>query len=391
MGIFDFHTYSLWANLALFGVAAVFVWGAGTRLSRYADAISERTGLGTVFLGVLMLGGITSLPEAATMVTAALIGNVPLAVNDLLGGVAMQVAILAAADLTVGSQSLSAIGGASNLLLQGTMNVLTLALVVAGIIVGGTLSGETLFGLGVGIWPALVFVLSVSGLYLVNCYAAFPRWEPTRVAGPEPRSAPTEGGADEGAEKQSESREERDRRSQDGRNRNGKSRAHRRRERSRRMPMQKLVLFTVVVAFIILVGGYLLAKTGDALAEQTGLGASFIGAVLVAIATSLPEVSTVVEATKLGDYQLAFSNIFGTNLIDMGFLFTADIFYLKAAVLSEVGAFSQMAATLGIVLTAIYMGGILERQNRSVLRLGYDSLLVLVLYGAGVVLLYALR
>ena len=88
----------LWGNIAVFCVGAAIVWAAGTRLSRGADAIADRTGLGQAFVGALLLGGTTSLPEIAATVSASLIRNAPIAVNNIFGGIAMQVTILAMAD-----------------------------------------------------------------------------------------------------------------------------------------------------------------------------------------------------------------------------------------------------------------------------------------------------
>src|SRR5690606_16673797 len=52
----------LWLNGLLFVAAGVVVWIAGTRLTHALDAIADKTGLGQLFVGMLLLGGITSLP-----------------------------------------------------------------------------------------------------------------------------------------------------------------------------------------------------------------------------------------------------------------------------------------------------------------------------------------
>ena len=101
MSFLSFQSFPIWANLVIFAVAAAIIWFAGTRLERYTDAISIRTGLGKAFLGLLLLATATSLPEIATTVTATLGGNVDLALHNLLGGVVMQTAVLAVVDLAV--------------------------------------------------------------------------------------------------------------------------------------------------------------------------------------------------------------------------------------------------------------------------------------------------
>ena len=97
----DLNSNPLAANFAVFAVAATFVWLAGTKLSKYVDLFADRTGLGKAFAGALLLGGATSLPELATTLTASYSGAAELAGNNLLGGVVMQIAVLALIDVFV--------------------------------------------------------------------------------------------------------------------------------------------------------------------------------------------------------------------------------------------------------------------------------------------------
>jgi cation:H+ antiporter len=61
--------YPVWINIGIFLTAAVLVWIAGTRLTHALDAISRKTGWGQAFVGILLLGGIISLPEVANSIT----------------------------------------------------------------------------------------------------------------------------------------------------------------------------------------------------------------------------------------------------------------------------------------------------------------------------------
>jgi cation:H+ antiporter len=81
-----FAALPMWANVALFAAAAALVWIGGVRLTGYAKTIAERTGAGEAFIGILLLGAVVSLPEMATTVAAAAMGDAKLAVNTLLGG-----------------------------------------------------------------------------------------------------------------------------------------------------------------------------------------------------------------------------------------------------------------------------------------------------------------
>jgi cation:H+ antiporter len=97
----DFTAFPLAVNLGIFAGAAVCVWLAGTRLAVYADAIAAHTGLTRAFLGMVLLGVGTSLPEIATTASGAWIGNARLVTANLFGGVALQVAVLAIVDAAV--------------------------------------------------------------------------------------------------------------------------------------------------------------------------------------------------------------------------------------------------------------------------------------------------
>lgn len=353
-----FKDLSLWGNIAVFAAGCIFVWFAGARLARGADAISVRTKLGEAFVGALLLGGATSLPEIATTLSASVLGRADIAVNNIFGGIAMQISILALADAVVGRGPISASYRHPGVLLQGTLLIFVLTTAVAAIAVGDTLLA------GFGVWTLAILVFVVIGLILLKRYEQNPMWEPI---GPEEKR------------RRHEAEEAEDEKKVPG-------------KRYRRMPISRLVTDMTISGLVVLGAGFTVAQSGEQIADQTGIGGSFAGAVLIAIATSLPEVSTTLEAARLGARMMAISNIFGTNLFDAALLFVADLGYTKdAAVLNEVGSFAQVGALLGIACTTIYMAGILERKDRSWLRLGLDSILVLIVYGGGVVLLYTLR
>lgn len=62
-----------------------------------------------------------------------------------------------------------------------------------------------------------------------------------------------------------------------------------------------------------------------------------------------------------------------------------------AAAAFRAGPPEIFAALLGIVLTAIYLDGLLEREDRTIFGMGYDSLAVACIYLAGIILLYFVR
>ncbi|MGH8165642.1 MAG: sodium:calcium antiporter, partial [Woeseiaceae bacterium] len=125
-----FQDYSLAFNFGIFATAAAAVWIAGTRIARYADSIAGKTGIGREVLGILLLGGVTSLPEMAVASTASLTGHPALSVNDLLGSAAINVVVIALADAAIGRDAITSVLASPGVLLQGVLGILLLALVV---------------------------------------------------------------------------------------------------------------------------------------------------------------------------------------------------------------------------------------------------------------------
>lgn len=341
-----FEAWPIPANGAAFAAAAAIVWFAGTRLARYADAISKATGIGQAVLGMLMLGGVTSLPEIAVATTATLQGVPALSINDVLGSASINVVILALADAVIGRDALTSVIATPAVLLQGVLVIMVMALVV-----GPALTGDVLL-FGVGAWSWMLLATYLIALVLISRATPEKAWKPLH---------PTPEGGDDDADKPQPD------------------------------ALRGLILRSTAAGIAILAAGYVLAETGRALAEQTGLGTSFFGAVVLGAATSLPEISTVLAAVKLRRYSMAVADIFGTNLFNVTIVVLVDALHPGGPVLLEAGRFASFSALLALLLTAIYVCGMVERRDRTVLRMGVDSLSVLFLYGAGLAVLYTLR
>lgn len=321
-------------------VAAAVVWRAGTSLSRDADALARSTPLGRVFVGTVLLGVATSLPEIATTATAGLLGNAQLATGNLMGGVALQVVVLAAADALF-RRPVSASVAQPGLLVQHVALLLMLSLAIAGMAVG-----EPVAVFGVGVWPVALVAVYAGSLVVARRGEEWTRWESRGSAPTGSGEDPEETGAD-------------------------------------RPPVWRIALS----CGLILVAGWVLARSGDRLASTGPLNATFVGAALVALATSLPEVSTVAGALRARAPDLAVSNIIGTNTLEVALLFVADVAFREGALLGHSTSSDVFLAALAAVLTCLYLGGVLLRHGRTEGRLGYDSLAVILVYGGGLTVL----
>ncbi|WP_425411152.1 sodium:calcium antiporter [Hyphococcus sp.] len=341
----EFSSLGMPVNIAIFAAAAIAVWIAGTKIAFYADQIAQRTGLGEALMGLFLLAFVTSLPEIATSFTAARIGDAPLAVNNLLGSIAMQVAVLALADLAIHKRALTSVVPDPAVMLQGALNICLLAFVAIAV-----LSGDVSI-LGAGAWTWVLFSAAVFSFIKL-----------TEAEGRQPWIADL----DEPMQTHSKRAQ-----SEDGN--------------------FILAIKTIASAATILIAGYVVAVSGEALAEQSGLGSSFVGVALVAIATSLPEASTVFASMRRGLYTMAISDILGTNILNVALLFGVDVIATGDPVLTRVGNFAAIGAMLGVAVTGIFLMGLAERRDRTIWRMGVDSMLVLAVYLGGLVLLYSMR
>lgn len=107
------------------------------------------------------------------------------------------------------------------------------------------------------------------------------------------------------------------------------------------------------------------------------------GATVLAAVTALPEISTGLTAVRLDDYQLAVSDIFGGNAF-LPVLFLLASIVSGRAVLPDLTAIDIYLAGLGGLLTTVYVTGVIFRSRYQFWRMGLDSLVVLLLYGVGI-------
>lgn len=350
ISIASFENLSAGWNVAIFLVGATLVWFAGTKLSTQVDLIADRTGIGKAFAGALLLGGATSLPELATTITAASSGAARLAGTNLLGGVVMQIAVLGLIDAFVlRGKPLTLFSPRASLLMVGISLIVLVALASAAVS-----AGELTSVAGIGFWSVALAATYVASLWVVYRYDGQPRWEPAGEIKEPPESA----------------RDLKD--------------AHQR--QYEQTSTARLSWYFCIASTIVLIGGFLVARTGEAIAEQTGIGQNFVGATLVALATSLPEVSTTWSAVRFGAYSMAAANILGTNSLEIALFLPADLAYRAGPIFDALDRSAHFLAALGIVVTALYLWGILERRDRTIFGMGYDSFLVLSAYITGMLL-----
>jgi cation:H+ antiporter len=148
----------------------------------------------------------------------------------------------------------------------------------------------------------------------------------------------------------------------------------------------------ILNALFIIGAATYLPFIGDRLAEETGLGRSFIGTVFIAMTTSLPEVVVSVSALKIGATDMAIANLFGSNIFNILILAADDIFYTKASLLADVSGNHAVTGFMAVLMTGIAVVSLIYRlERKTFLRLGWDAIAILMAYIVNIYLLYSLR
>lgn len=334
-------------SVIIFAIAAGVILLAGTALTQFADIISHRTKLGGMFVGSILLAGATSLPELVTDVSAVRIGELNLAVGDLVGSSLFNLLILALLDLTRYSHGrmFSEISAAHAL--SASMSIALTAIAGIFIFVGAKLETATVAGVGPG--SVLLVVAYLAGMRVI--YAA-----KEKVVG----------------EKTTKGRP----------------------SHILLIPIQGMTLRGAVVGYAacggaIVIAAPFLAHAAADLAAQSGLGGTFFGTTFVALCTSLPEMIATFTAVRMQAFDLAVGNIFGSNCFNMVVLASLDLFE-EGSLLASVSPAHVFSALAVILVTAVLVIGQLYRVERKKTYLEPDALLAIVLVVAALIGVYYL-
>ena len=355
----------LWLLVVIFVAAGIVVWFAGIQLSKTTDILDARFHLGSALGGLIVLALATNLPEIAITVSAAISGNVDVAVGNILGGIALQTVVLVMLDAFGkrgrGVKPLTYRAASLTLVLEAIVVVAVLAVVVA-----GSQLPPSIVLLRVAPAGLLIAALWVVGLFLVHRASKGLPWHENGNA-PDSSAHPND----------------------------RQARANRPPERSNtdvkgeQMSAKKAGAIFAVSALATLVAGAVLELSGDAASSRLGVSGIVFGATILALATSLPELSTGLQSIRQGNDNLAVSDIFGGNAF-LPVLFLVATIISGKAVLPAANSSDIYLTALGILLTVVYIVGLIFRPSRKIAGMGVDSFIVLCLYLLGIVGLFAI-
>jgi cation:H+ antiporter len=306
---------------------------AGVKLSRYGDAIADKTGLGGTWIGVVMLASVTSLPELVTGISSVTVANVPdIAVGDVLGSCVFNLLLIGLLDVLSRDESVFRRASRGHILSAG-FGVTLIGLAGLGLLLATK-------GGAVQLWHIGLYSPAILILYTVSMRSVF-LYETAQVR--------------EFTEAETDAYPQ--------------------------LSLRTAVLRYIGAAAVVLVAGAWLPFVAKALAVQMGWYESFVGTLFVAFVTSLPELVVTVAALHLGAVDMAIGNLFGSNLFNIGILAVDDIFFLPGPLFDSVSSIHAISAFSAIMMTGAAVVGLLYRPQARVLNMaGWASIFLFVVY-----------
>ena len=153
-----------------------------------------------------------------------------------------------------------------------------------------------------------------------------------------------------------------------------------------------IAVFLASAVSVILLGNQL-AKFGDVLASLTGWGRLFVGSILVALATSLPELSTNISAVRLDppNPELAVGNVLGANMVNMFTMSVVALIFGGKSFLQRVSPKQGYLIVLAAILTGSALLFGVFRPEISFWNIGAAAVIVLIIYVVGMWVVYTTR
>ncbi len=328
----------------IFIFAALAVLISGQRLTRAAGQLAEVTGMSHGFVGVILLGLITSLPELVSTISATLFCNAPnLALGNIFGSNAANLAILAFLDLAIVRNP----NKERHKLNEENQLTAYLSLIIISMALMGLASQ--------GFWHILhidLFSLLIATIYIIGLQKLH-RFQLSDIPGTNSlHDTDTPG----------------------------------------KIIPPELKRRLLINAAIIVAASMTLAASAEHIATITGWGTTFVGNSLLAIATSLPEIVVTISAVRIGSFAMAAGNIFGSNIFNIAILALADLFFFRSSLFAAASSSQSLIAAIGLLMTGLYLfAGRYASEKRIAGRWPIDSLLVIGTYLFSLYALFSLR
>ncbi|MCC6738515.1 MAG: sodium:calcium antiporter [Planctomycetia bacterium] len=325
-----------------FLAASMVILVAGTFLTRYGDVIADKSGLGRTWTGLILVAGVTSLPELVTGISSVAHDLPEIAVGDIVGSCAFNLLIIALMDALGGRTPLSARVRADHIL-PLALGAALLSILGMSVVAGPRMPAVGWVGAGTLV-AGLCYVVAVRAVYIQQSAR-----RDVGIAAEEPAPG------------------------------------------TKRIGLRQAVLLYALNAAIVVAAASSLPTLASRIAATTGLGQTLTGNLIVAATTSLPEVVVSIAAVRLRADDLAFSNITGSTLFNVLILFIDDLAWTRGAILQSVSPGHAITVFAAILMNLVLIAALSLRIARKRGPLAWDSAAIVAIWAAATALLYSSR
>lgn len=323
---------------------ALVIFKAGSRLSYYGDQLAELTGIGGAWIGLILMAAVTSLPELMVGIgSVTLVKSADLAVGDVLGSCAFNLGLLALMDGLVSKEKPPLLATASSShVLAGALGIILISLAGLGLFASEDIIVAPSLGL-TSILFLVIYLVSVQLIYRFNQQQV--HLVSLQVQHVKPQTHD-------------------------------------------RSVLNQVLKRYVFFASIIVLAALFLPKFADRIAEHLELNRSFVGTLLLAATTSLPEVAVSIAAVRMGAIDMAVGNLFGSNIFNMVILFVDDLFYTQGHLLKDASDSNLITIFSVIAMSAVAIIGLTFKSTSKRFLLAWDALTIFAIYVANIFLIF---
>lgn len=323
---------------------------AGIYLTKYADILSEKLGLGHIFIGVVFLGWVTSLPEAVITLSSLIrVGQPNLGIGNIYGSCIFNLLMICLTDVFVFKGRVF-VKATPHIVLCGALSAITLLVSLLGFFLSnryGAAYQRYFDPLGVNIGVTSFAILIT---YVIVTYTLYRAERTGRV--PEIDAVSP--------------------------------------NRYEDLSLAGVVLKSGIAASVIVVAGIFITDVAEDISCMYALRRSFVGTAFLAAISSMPELVTTLAAARMGFTNMAFANIFGSNIFNIGILAVTDVFYRGGLLFSEPERTSSSHLFVGLLplLVTMIMIAAIHYRYKPKGRLNPVILLCILLYISALVASY---
>ncbi len=322
-------------DISLFLACATLIFLSGKKLSHYGDIIAEKSGLGKIWVGLLLMATVTSLPELITGISSVrLVGSPDLAVGNVLGSCVFNLAILSMLDALIPKEPLLTKVEQSQVL-AATLGTILLSLVGLGLF----LDDVIIIG-WIGLMSFIFIIVYLTSIKLLHSFSTR-AYDPAKVSAVDDKHG-----------------------------------------------LRKAIQWYSVHAVIVVAASLIMPVFAENIASKSGLGETFVGTLLLAASTSLPEMAISINAIRMGSIDIAVGNLFGSNIFNVLTLAIDDLVYTEGNLLKVASASHIISIFSTIIMTSIAIVGLTFRAKKKRFVLAFDTLAILLVYVVNIILLY---